>query len=148
MRTTWRPASRSQPTLGASMTPMIDVVFLLLIFFVCTASFQPVEALLPGDLLISGAGSVDAPQEEQPPLERVVIRAQQTADGVRWKVNESPCPTDAALTELLGQLAGIDSTLPVVIDPQREVTLGRVIDGFDAARSVGFVDVKFATTVE
>ncbi|TWT73582.1 Biopolymer transport protein ExbD/TolR [Posidoniimonas polymericola] len=130
------------------MTPMIDVVFLLLIFFVCTASFQPVEALLPGDLLISGAGGAGVPQEEQPPLERVVIRAEQSGAGVAWTVNESPCPTDAALRALLGQLAGIDSTLPVVIDPDRKVELGRVIDGFDAARSAGFVDVKFAASVE
>ena len=30
-----------------TMTPMIDVVFLLLIFFICTASFQIVEQNLP-----------------------------------------------------------------------------------------------------
>ena len=29
-----------------TMTPMIDVVFLLLIFFICTASFQIVEQTL------------------------------------------------------------------------------------------------------
>mgnify|MGYP001380259885 CR=1 FL=1 len=29
------------------LTPMIDVVFLLLIFFICTASFQIVEQTLP-----------------------------------------------------------------------------------------------------
>ncbi|TWT37881.1 Biopolymer transport protein ExbD/TolR [Posidoniimonas corsicana] len=148
MRTSWRPATHSQPTLGASMTPMIDVVFLLLIFFVCTASFQPVEALLPGDLLISGAGSIDAPPEEQPQLERVVIHAKLVGDAVAWRVNEADCPTDQRLRDLLAQLAGIDSSLPVVIDPDRRVQLGRVIDGFDAARSAGFTDVKFAASVD
>ena len=34
-------------SLEIKMTPMIDVVFLLLIFFVWTASFQVVEYLLP-----------------------------------------------------------------------------------------------------
>ena len=29
-----------------AMTPMIDVVFLLMIFFVCTASFEIVEEIL------------------------------------------------------------------------------------------------------
>ena len=43
------------------MTPMIDVVFLLLIFFVCTASFQIAEALLPAPLAY--AGNVQTPTE-------------------------------------------------------------------------------------
>ncbi|MEA1952290.1 MAG: biopolymer transporter ExbD, partial [Planctomycetota bacterium] len=33
--------------LDVKMTPMIDVIFLLLIFFVCTASFQMLEEVLP-----------------------------------------------------------------------------------------------------
>ncbi len=108
MRTTWRPATKAPPALGASMTPMIDVVFLLLIFFVCTASFQPVEALLPSDLLISGVGEIDAPLEEEPRLERVVVRAKTASDGVAWLVNEKACADLAGLRELLATLAQID----------------------------------------
>ena len=37
-----------------AMTPMIDVVFQLLIFFICTASFQLAEELLPTSLAITG----------------------------------------------------------------------------------------------
>ena len=36
--------------LEIKMTPMIDVVFLLLVFFVWTASFQAIEYLLPSSL--------------------------------------------------------------------------------------------------
>jgi biopolymer transport protein ExbD len=130
------------------MTPMIDVVFLLLIFFVCTASFQPVEALLPSDLLISGAGVIDAPLEEKPRLERVVLRAKTDSDGAEWFVNEKPCGDAAGLRELLATLAQIDRRLPVVIDPDRQVALGHVIDGCDAARQAGFTEVKFAASLE
>ncbi|MCA9240587.1 MAG: biopolymer transporter ExbD [Planctomycetales bacterium] len=148
MRTTWRPAAKPAPALGASMTPMIDVVFLLLIFFVCTASFQPVETLLPGDLLISGAG-LSAPVEPTPKLERIVLRANQRPDGAaQWSVNETPCEDLAALSTLLQSLAAIDGSLPVVIDPNRSVPLGEVVHGFDAARRAGFSDVRFAASVE
>ena len=36
--------------MDSAMTPMIDVVFLLLIFFVWTASFQIVEQILPSEI--------------------------------------------------------------------------------------------------
>ena len=42
---------RTRGDLEISMTPMIDVVFLLLVFFVWTASFQVVENMLPTSLL-------------------------------------------------------------------------------------------------
>ena len=38
---------RGRTSLDNMMTPMIDVVFLLLIFFLTTASFQRLEKLLP-----------------------------------------------------------------------------------------------------
>ena len=41
------------------MTPMIDVVFLLIIFFVWTAGFQMVEHVLPSNLTAT-AGSAAA----------------------------------------------------------------------------------------
>ena len=41
---------RDQGALEIKMTPMIDVVFLLLVFFVWTASFHAVEYLLPSSL--------------------------------------------------------------------------------------------------
>lgn len=149
MRTTWRPEKSAPPALGASMTPMIDVVFLLLIFFVCTASFQPIEALLPGDLLISGAGIANVPLEEQPQLERVVLRAAiDSQDRVAWTVNEKECGSHEQLQDLLAALAEIDPTLPVVVDPDRDVPLGDVINGYDTARQAGFGKVKFATSVE
>jgi len=38
---------RRRTSIGLRMTPMIDVIFLLLIFFVLTAKFQEPEQLLP-----------------------------------------------------------------------------------------------------
>ena len=41
--------------LDVKMTPMIDVIFLLLIFFVCTARFRASEEVLPTSLSLPGA---------------------------------------------------------------------------------------------
>ena len=52
-----RETVQSGPTdIDAAMTPMIDVVFLLLVFFVWTASFQIIEQALPSQL-VSQTGS-------------------------------------------------------------------------------------------
>ena len=40
----------SENDIDSAMTPMIDVVFLLLVFFVWTASFQVVEFVLPSNM--------------------------------------------------------------------------------------------------
>lgn len=148
MRTTWRPERKPAPALGASMTPMIDVVFLLLIFFVCTASFQPVETLLPSDLLLAGAGDLDVPLEKTPKLERVVIYLERAAGQTTWRVNETRCEGLGKLRALLAKLAAIETSLPVVVDPAHDVPLGEVVHGYDAARAAGFVDIKFAASAE
>ena len=54
--------------LEIKMTPMIDVVFLLLVFFVWTASFQAVEYLLPSSLS-QKQGSGQTVNLDQPPPE-------------------------------------------------------------------------------
>ncbi len=62
--------------LDSAMTPMIDVVFLLLVFFVWTASFQIVEYILPSDMSVQ-IGSEQAENMEPPPekdFEDVVVR--------------------------------------------------------------------------
>ena len=45
---------------GGAMTPMIDVVFLLLVFFVCASIGQAPEVLLPAELSV-GSTEVNVP---------------------------------------------------------------------------------------
>ena len=55
---------RGRGPLEVKMAPMIDVIFLLLIFFVCTASFHPPEQVLPTRLSLPGSIDTDVPVEE------------------------------------------------------------------------------------
>ena len=45
------------PSFGFRMMPMIDMLFLLLIFFLLTANFRPLESYLPFQLPSASAGS-------------------------------------------------------------------------------------------
>ena len=108
----WRHARYRRDSADLQMTPMIDVVFLLLIFFVCTASFQAIEYVLPANLLLSGASSVDVPLEPPEDLEEVVVHVSLANQQVAWKVNDRPCSTLAAVGELLSAYAQIDNSLP------------------------------------
>jgi biopolymer transport protein ExbD len=127
-----------------AMTPMIDVVFQLMIFFICTASFQMAEELLPTSLADSGGSSEAAPIEVEPDLERIVAHATQTGGETRWTVNERACGSLAEVQQVLRAVAEIDRTLPVVLDVEGQVPLGNMIDVYDLCRLTGFEKIQFA----
>ena len=137
-------SSTMQREFGVSMTPMIDVVFLLLIFFVCTASFQIAEAVLPSPLSLEGSTPTALPPElTEPELERVLIEVSRHNDQVRLSVNGHPCPSMTRLSDLLISLARVDDSLPVLLDIEGGTPLGTAIDVYDRCRQAEFRKVQF-----
>ena len=138
---------RSRGNFDSTMTPMIDVVFLLLVFFVWTASFQAVEFLLPSNLA-TATGSEAFPPEDQPPpeIDQVVVQLDQTAGRTTWIINDSPAASLAAVQATLDQVASIRNDVPLIIDPTPAVPLGDVIDVYDVARLAGFDEIQFTAT--
>ncbi len=135
--------------IDVQMTPMIDIVFLLLIFFLCTASFQIVEKVLPTPL--STSGTTELSQEIDPELvelEEVVIRLQWTAGQPRWVINERVYESIDDVRRTLAALADLQADLPVILDVAREAPLGTVVDLYDICRLVGFEKVQFAASIE
>ena len=127
-----------------SMTPMIDVVFLLLIFFVCTASFQIVESTLPSPLFLEGASTAELPDElKEPELERVIITVKHVNDQLQLAINDQPCPNLERLSEMLFALARIDANLPVLLDIDGDTQLAEAIDVYDRCRLAGFERMQF-----
>ena len=137
---------RREP-LDVKMTPMIDVVFLLLIFFVWTASFHVVEHILPSSVSEMTGGETVRPNDPPPPeadFHDVIVRVLWDNGRVSWRVGD----------ELLSDLAGVESKLarifqanaeaPVIIDPDNATPLGDVIDVYDLSRRVGFDEIQFA----
>lgn len=131
--------------LDVKMTPMIDVVFLLLIFFVCTASFQTVEEVLPSQILLSGAAASDMPLEpEEDELEDVIIALRLRDGQAQWVVNEQTFTQLNQLRELLDRLVAIQPRLPVILDVGGDVPLGQAIDLYDLCRLLGYQEIRFA----
>jgi biopolymer transport protein ExbD len=133
--------------LDVKMTPMIDVVFLLLVFFVWTASFQIVEHLLPSRLLpTAGQGNPTDIDPEEADFERVVIRVLASSGRPLWLVNDVPRSSLAEVGETLEGLAGIKPDASVILDPDPAIPLGDVIDVYDLARLAGFAKIQFAAS--
>ena len=131
----------------SAMTPMIDVVFLLLVFFVWTASFQTIEKLLPSQLtqeVTGGTGNQDPLESED--FEQVVVRVTYEQQTPAWWVNDQPLRSLAEVQRRLEQVARVRTDLPLRIDPDDLVPLGDVIDVYDVARILGFGDIQFAVS--
>ncbi|MEX0586024.1 MAG: biopolymer transporter ExbD [Pirellulales bacterium] len=146
------PLTRRRGGFDVTMTPMIDVVFQLLIFFVCTASFQPAEELMPSSVAAeTGSGDSRLENPETVDLERIVIRVGTRGGRLAWLVNDQPF---ARLADVHARLAGLArglarlgtslGELPVILEIEPEIMLGDVIDVVDVGRALGLKNVRFA----
>ncbi len=139
---------RREP-LDVKMTPMIDVVFLLLIFFVWTASFQIVEHILPSSVSEVSGNSAASPSDPPPPeadFHDVVVRVLWSDGSPRWQVGDEVFTELAGVEAKLRRVFEANAAAPVIIDPDVQTPLGHVIDLYDASRRVGFREVQFATS--
>ncbi len=135
--------------LDVKMTPMIDVVFLLLVFFVWTASFGIAERLLPSNLAnLSGAAGSSETNPEMLDFDVVVVKLELRGEQPAWTINDREQESLRAVEETLSSVAAIKSDLPVIVDPQPTVPLGHVIDVYDISRRVGFGTVQFTAAGE
>lgn len=132
------------------LTPMIDVVFLLLVFFLWTSSFEEPEFDLPSALAEPPLGLADSPQTPSPPeaFDEIVIRVSGTPTTLQWTLNGE------AIADLQGLLTQLQSIVelgvqpPVVIDPDVTVEVGDVVDVYDTARRAGLQRVLFAASMD
>ena len=140
------PRRNNSNAMQLQMTPMIDVVFQLLIFFVCTTSFQALEQILPTNLATSG-GSSSAEVQLDPELmelEDIVIKIVRNAGATQWQLNEQTYSRLPQVRDLLMALVKIRRDLPVILDVGATVPLGDVVDVYDLCRIVGFDRIQFA----
>lgn len=140
---------RSAAPITVVMTPMIDVVFLLLVFFLCTSSFQTPEEDLTANLLVeTAAEGVGSPLESLPELDELLLVGRQTGDEASWSINGGEELNAGALSDRLAAFAEIDRGLPVTIEAGPAVRLGEVVAAYDVARRAGFAEVRLAASVD
>ena len=131
-----RFSRRNRESLELNITPLIDVVFLLLIFFMVSTTFTRETQLLI-DLPES---SIDARLEEE------VVDISISKRG-SIAVNQRLI-YDADLESLISaisEVSGTKNTLPIVIRADAETPHQSVIMAMDAAGRLGFTKIKIAT---
>ena len=132
------------------MTPMIDVVFLLLVFFLATASFDRVEQILPSGAVESAqqpaAGGTAIPTEPKATdVDEIVVRLAMNGTSMEIFLNDQSLATTEELLARLSALIKIRQDVPVIIDPVPELPTERVIDIYDQIRGVGFTSLYLTT---
>lgn len=147
----------------ADMTPMIDVVFQLLIFFLCNLHYRALEgrldAFLPRDLgrasqaehqrtTVEVAILVAEPGERRDPadLEQAWSgsgRYELVGRRVTYHVGPRATTDLAEVTRLLGELRREDAGRNVVLAPRAGAIYDDVVPVLDAALAAGYEDVTF-----
>jgi biopolymer transport protein ExbD len=116
------------------LTPMLDVVFIMLIFFIVVASF------------IKEAGiEVNRPdnQEQQDPTDSVSILVEVASDGQVWMENRR---VDVrAVRANIQRMLAEDPQAPVTVKVEKGAKAGIVVDVADAAREAGVGAVNWAS---
>ena len=132
--------------MDSAMTPMIDVVFLLLVFFVWTASFIAVEQILPSQLSSQlgqqPADTITPPEESD--LDQVVVRIDWNETHPSWSINDQPYADLISVDRQLTLLSTAAAKTPIILHPQASVPLGHVIETYDVAKRCRFETISFA----
>ena len=136
-----------------NLTSMIDVIFLLLIYFVITADFRVDEGVLTASLPTGGARP--KPASLLPP-QKVVIRLEPAPDGTGVVIRRGTS-SPATFTDLRdsldaqrldpsnGRTAGtLRPDNPIVIQADATVRWQHVANAFNAALAAGYTNVALA----
>ncbi|HEX7025844.1 MAG TPA: biopolymer transporter ExbD [Gammaproteobacteria bacterium] len=125
-------------TQGVDITPLIDVVFILLIFFMVTTTFQR-EA----DLAINLPAASEEPSEQTDvPLEIVITAEGQYLVGGRELVNNHL----ETVKQALKRVTAGRKDKPLVIRADALTPHQYVVTAMDAAAQLGLVRLSIATT--
>jgi len=129
-----RRIARSEDEAEINITPMLDIVFIMLIFFIVTTSFVKevgLELNRPSN----------APQEEKKISEVIAIRIESSG---QVQVNNRPVDIRAVRANVEGELATKGFDTPVVVIADRAADSGLMVRVIDQARMAGAASVSIA----
>lgn len=118
-----RRTRRAADQADVNMTPMLDIVFILLIFFIVTATF----------LQEQGLDMVPPPPSETPPETQNVVILVQVDDESRVFVNQRLTSADRVLAAV-ARIRAEEPNSAVLIQPDDESELGVTVGIWDEMR--------------
>jgi biopolymer transport protein ExbD len=122
---------------GINLTPLIDVVFLLLIFFMVSTTFTRETQL-----------SIDLPEAQGTPLEtveeQIEILVNETGN---YRVNGKELVDNhmRTLQAAIYKVSTGDTTMPMIISADAQAAHEDVVQAMDAAGQMGFVHLSITT---
>ena len=123
---------------SVNLTPLIDVVFLLLIFFMVTTTFTK-ETHLTLDL--PEASGEPNPQQKPMQLEIVVSSRGEYSINGNGLINNKP----ETLLSGLKEISGGDTKLPLIISADADASHQSVVTAMDIAGQLGFTQLSITT---
>ncbi len=128
---------QQREALGIDLTPLIDVVFLLLIFFMVSTTFTRETQL-----------SIDLPEAQGTPMETVEGQIEiLVAESGIYRVNGKEL-VDNRMRTLQAAIYKIsigDTTMPMIISADAQAAHQDVVKAMDAAGQMGFVHLSITT---
>jgi biopolymer transport protein ExbD len=131
-----RPRPKEEPEL--SMTPLIDVVLLLLIFFMVSTTFIDESRI---KIQLPQAGTAPAPQQQRDPIEITVTASGEFRVDDQVLLNNSPATLSAAVSKVAGERRD----LPITIRADARATHQSVVTAMDVVGRLGFRAINIAT---
>lgn len=119
------------------MAPLIDIVFLTLVFFMTMSVYTQMES----ELSISVPKAVEAKDSMRAPGE-IIINITKSGDVI---VNQQEL-SQIALEQMLGKVSTLFPNQPVIIRADEDVTHKHVIKVLDACAKSDIWNISFATT--
>jgi biopolymer transport protein ExbD len=131
-----RSSNREDPEI--SLTGLIDVVFLLLIFFMVSTTFEH-QAVLKVDL--PEAKNVSSPEDQPNSFELVIDARGQFYLNDRQLVDGKAATIHAALVEAAGE----NRTMPIILRADAQTPHHFVVTAMDVTAQLGFSRLSIAT---
>jgi biopolymer transport protein ExbD len=131
-----RPKDHEEPELN--LTSLIDVVLLLLIFFMVSTTFVDESRI---ELQLPQASNEPAAAQKKDPIEVAVTATGEYRVNGQVLINTSPATLSAAVSKL----AGPRRDLPVTIRADARSTHQSVVTAMDVLGRLGFKAISIAT---
>ncbi|MCK5421372.1 MAG: biopolymer transporter ExbD [Deltaproteobacteria bacterium] len=133
-------ATKNKVTFSVRMTPLIDVIFLLLIFFILAIRLEKPEGVLENILPVSDGQSI---AEQQKDWEVVKLRVKLITEGEQLKIylQERVVYT---YKDLLSYLNMLPQEIMLVIEPESKVPYKYVIGVYNTCIKAKKSNIVFA----
>jgi len=139
------PRESDEEVAPLPLIPMIDIIFILLLFFMLGSRFREVQKKVELLLPRGAATAVSRDTDPQPVEFKVSIGADERGRGT-YKIGSVQYPTLAALQGGLSEIAriqGVEKKM-IIVDPSSRVHFEQVMAVLDICVGLQLTDIAFA----